>query len=96
MILLSLALQTAQPRFDDYRDMLRQLGVRAVRPGPNPNNQSTFDEATANVYAASMPDVLTRTFAGAMMAIVGSGIRHASDPVREARALREVIEAARG
>ena len=34
--------------------------------------------------------------AGADVAIVGSGIRHASDPVREARALREVIEAARG
>ena len=35
-----------------------QLGVKAVRPGPNPNDPSTFDESTANPYKDSMPDVL--------------------------------------
>ena len=48
----------AKPRFDDYRDMLGQLGIKSVRPGPNPNDQSTFDEAKANPYKDSMPDVL--------------------------------------
>ena len=38
--------------------MMDQLGVKELRPGPNPNNQSTFDEATANPYTNSMPDVL--------------------------------------
>ena len=46
------------PGFDDHQNMMDQLGVRAIRPGPNPNDQSTFDEAKANPYAASMPDVL--------------------------------------
>jgi lysophospholipase L1-like esterase len=30
--------------------MMDQLGIRALRPGANPNDQSTFDEATANPY----------------------------------------------
>ncbi|MBV9848947.1 MAG: hypothetical protein JO250_04585 [Armatimonadetes bacterium] len=44
--------------FDDHQNMMDQLGVKALRPGPNPNDQSTFDEATANPYKDSMPDVL--------------------------------------
>ena len=44
--------------FDDHQNMMDQLGVRAIRPGPNPNDQTTFDEAKANPYADSMPDVL--------------------------------------
>jgi lysophospholipase L1-like esterase len=44
--------------FDDHRNMMEQVGVRALRPGPNPNDQSTFDEAKANPYKDSMPDVL--------------------------------------
>jgi len=45
-------------RYDDHQNMMDQLGVKAVRPGPNPNNQSTFDEAGANPYRDSMPKVL--------------------------------------
>lgn len=44
--------------FDDHQNMMDQLGIKAIRPGPNPNDQSTFDEAKANPYADSMPDVL--------------------------------------
>lgn len=47
-----------QPPFDDHRHMREQLGIRALRPGPNPNDQSTFDEAKANPYRDSMPDAL--------------------------------------
>ena len=43
--------------FDDHQNMMDQLGVKALRPGPDPNNQSTFDEATANPYKDTMPDV---------------------------------------
>jgi lysophospholipase L1-like esterase len=53
---LSIA-QTAP--YDDHQNMMDQLGIRAIRRGPNPNDQSTFDEARANVYADSMPDALT-------------------------------------
>src|SRR5580698_9973985 len=49
---------TAQQRYDDHQNMMDQLGVKAIRRGPDPNNQSTFDEAQANPYKDSMPDVL--------------------------------------
>jgi hypothetical protein len=49
----------APPHYDDHQNMMDQLGIRSIRPGPNPNDQSTFDEATANRYQDSMPDVLT-------------------------------------
>jgi len=45
-------------RYDDHQNMMDQLGVKAIRPGPNPNDQSTFDEANANPYRDSMPKVL--------------------------------------
>ncbi|HLJ56407.1 MAG TPA: hypothetical protein VKT77_15315, partial [Chthonomonadaceae bacterium] len=48
----------AQAGYDDHQNMMEQLGVKAIRRGPNPNDQSTFDEATANPYKDSMPDVL--------------------------------------
>ncbi len=48
----------AQVGYDDHQNMMDQLGVKAIRRGPDPNNQSTFDEATANPYKDSMPDVL--------------------------------------
>ncbi len=51
--------QRAPDAFDDHQNMMDQLGIKALRRGPDPNNQSTFDEAIANPYAASMPDVLT-------------------------------------
>jgi len=50
--------QNAQPAYDDHQNMMDQLGIKAIRPGPNPNDQSTFDEAKANPYKDSMPDVL--------------------------------------
>src|SRR3984957_19765605 len=46
------------PGFDDHQNMMDQLGLKALRPGPNPNDQSTFDEANANPYRDSMPAVL--------------------------------------
>lgn len=46
--------------FDDHAEMMRKLGLKTLRRGPDPNNQTTFDEATANPYADSMPDVLRR------------------------------------
>src|SRR5882724_11451857 len=51
--------QTAPGTFDDHQNMMDQLAVKKLRPGPNPNKQETFDEATANPYTNSMPDVLT-------------------------------------
>ncbi|UCD49017.1 MAG: hypothetical protein JSW27_15960 [Phycisphaerales bacterium] len=50
---------SAQDGYDDHRHMMDQLGIKRLRPGANPNNQGIFDEATANPYADSMPDVLT-------------------------------------
>ncbi|HEV2473636.1 MAG TPA: hypothetical protein VGS41_13260 [Chthonomonadales bacterium] len=47
-----------QTPFDDHQNMMDQLGIKAIRPGPNPNSQSTFDEADANRYKHTMPDVL--------------------------------------
>jgi cephalosporin-C deacetylase-like acetyl esterase/lysophospholipase L1-like esterase len=44
--------------FDDHKNMMDQLGVKSLRPGPNPRKQDTFDEATANPYKESMPDAL--------------------------------------
>jgi lysophospholipase L1-like esterase len=59
MLVASALAQPAAPGgFDDHQNMMDQLGVKKIRPGPNPNNQSTFDEATANIYSNSMPDVL--------------------------------------
>lgn len=51
--------QPAPAAFDDHQSMMNQLGVKTLRRGPDPNNQTTFDEATANPYTNSMPDVLT-------------------------------------
>jgi hypothetical protein len=50
---------SAQAGYDDHQNMMDQLGIKQLRPGANPNNQSTFDEATANPYKDTMPDVLT-------------------------------------
>ncbi|MGP8200763.1 MAG: acetylxylan esterase [Limisphaerales bacterium] len=51
--------QPAQGTFDDHQNMMDQLGVKKLRPGPDPKNQATFDEAIANPFKESMPDVLT-------------------------------------
>ena len=43
---------------DDHQLMMNELGIKRLRPGANPRNQDTFDEATANCFQDSMPDVL--------------------------------------
>lgn len=49
---------TTRP-FDDHQNMMDQLGIRALRPGPDPKDQSIFSEANANRFASTMPDALT-------------------------------------
>ena len=41
----------------DHQNMMDQLGIKALRRGADPNNQSTFDEATANQYP--LPALMT-------------------------------------
>ncbi|MEO8563209.1 MAG: GDSL-type esterase/lipase family protein [bacterium] len=47
---------------DDHRQMMEQLGITALRPGPSGNeqapNHANYDEAKANPFL-SLPDVLT-------------------------------------
>ncbi|HMI57947.1 MAG TPA: hypothetical protein VK511_07865, partial [Gemmatimonadaceae bacterium] len=47
---------------DDYSNMMEQLGIRALRPGPSGNeadpNHANYDEANANPFP-KLPDVLT-------------------------------------
>jgi len=47
---------------DDHQNMMQQLGIKALRPGPSGNesapNHANYDEATANPYP-NLPDVLT-------------------------------------
>jgi lysophospholipase L1-like esterase len=47
---------------DDHRNMMDQLGIKALRPGPSGNeqapNHANYDEATANPFPI-LPDVLT-------------------------------------
>jgi len=46
----------------DHKNMMDQLGIKALRPGPSGNesapNHANYDEATANPYP-NLPDVLT-------------------------------------
>src|SRR5215212_1063483 len=57
---------TSEPRSwtaeDDHRNMMEQLGIRALRPGPSGNdaapNHANYDEALANPFPI-LPDVLT-------------------------------------
>lgn len=51
--------QPARGAYDDHQNMMDQLGIKKLRPGPDPKNQSTFNEAIANPYMNSLPDVLT-------------------------------------
>jgi hypothetical protein len=44
-------------RDGDHQNMMDQLGIKTLRPGADPNNQATFDEATANKYP--LPDLMT-------------------------------------
>ena len=47
---------------DDHRNMMEQLGIRTLRPGPSGNEQSpthaNYDEALANPFP-NLPEVLT-------------------------------------
>ncbi len=47
---------------EDHQDMMNQLGIKALRPGPSGTetapNHANYDEATANPYP-NLPDVLT-------------------------------------
>jgi lysophospholipase L1-like esterase len=47
---------------EDHQNMMDQLGIRALRPGPSGNelapNHANYDEATANPFPV-LPDVLT-------------------------------------
>src|SRR5262245_25851663 len=49
-------------RSEDHQNMMAQLGVRKLRPGPSGNesdpNHANYDEATANPYP-DLPEVLT-------------------------------------
>ena len=40
----------------DHRNMMEQLGIRALRPGADPRNQDAFDEANANRHP--LPELL--------------------------------------
>jgi (4-O-methyl)-D-glucuronate---lignin esterase len=53
------AKSAATDKYDDHQDMMDQLGIRKLRPGANSKNQAIYDEATANRYKQSLPDVLT-------------------------------------
>jgi hypothetical protein len=46
------------PPFDDRQLMMEQLGIQAMRPGADANNPSTYDQAAANQFHDSMPEVL--------------------------------------
>src|SRR5580704_19067852 len=47
---------------EDRQNMMDQLGIKALRPGPSGNetapNHANYDESTANPYP-NLPDVLT-------------------------------------
>src|SRR5215469_9336036 len=47
---------------EDHQNMMDQLGIKALRPGPSGNesapNHANYDEETANPYP-NLPDVLT-------------------------------------
>lgn len=47
--------------YNDHQNMMDQLGIKALRPGKSGSNQTGpgFEEATANDWMPTMPDVLT-------------------------------------
>jgi hypothetical protein len=53
--------QSSTNVYNDHQNMMDQLGIKALRPGKNGQKQDGpgFDEATANPYASTMPEVLT-------------------------------------
>ncbi len=47
--------------YDDHQNMMDQLGIKELRPGKSGNNQTGkgFEEASANDWMPSMPDLMT-------------------------------------
>ena len=45
--------------YDDYQNMLDQLGIKKMRRGRDSKVKDTSDEATANPYKDTMPDLMT-------------------------------------
>src|SRR4051794_13310872 len=45
--------------YDDYQNMLDRLGIKKVRRGRDSKVKDTSDEATANPWKDTMPDLLT-------------------------------------
>jgi hypothetical protein len=45
--------------YDDFQNMLDQLGIKTMRKGRDAKLKDTSDEATANPYKDSMPDLMT-------------------------------------
>jgi hypothetical protein len=45
--------------YDDYQNMLDRLGIKKTRRGRDSKVKDTSDEATANPYKDSMPDLMT-------------------------------------
>jgi hypothetical protein len=45
--------------YDDYQNMLDQLGITKMRRGRDARAKDTSDEATANPYKDTMPDLMT-------------------------------------
>src|SRR5205807_2175083 len=45
--------------YDDYQNMLDQLGIKKMRKGRDARAKDTSDEATANPYKDTMPDLMT-------------------------------------
>src|SRR6267154_2619102 len=45
--------------YDDYQNMLDQLGIKKMRKGRDSKVKDTSDEATAHPYKDSMPELMT-------------------------------------
>jgi hypothetical protein len=45
--------------YDDYQNMLDQLGIKTMRKGRDARVKDTSDEATANPFKDTMPDLMT-------------------------------------
>jgi hypothetical protein len=45
--------------YNDYQNMLKQLGIKKMRPGRNGRGPDSSKEETANPYKETMPDLMT-------------------------------------
>src|SRR5580692_10499550 len=45
--------------YDDYQNMLDQLGIKKMRKGRDSKVKDTSDEATASPYKETMPDLMS-------------------------------------